>query len=158
VTSQSNEDEIIAAIFADIGTESKRFIEFGCGDGRQNNTIELLLAQDGWHGLWFEPHKRRYISAKERWAQFPVEVRRRIITPEKVNVVVKDPIDFLSIDIDGDDFNVWQALEARPRVVCIEVDPVNGTPLEAMKALGYLKGYKFLCTSAHNVNAFFALP
>ena len=42
--SQSNEDEIVADIFAQIGTTNKQFIEFGVGKGTQNNTISLLLA------------------------------------------------------------------------------------------------------------------
>ncbi len=158
--SQSNEDAIIAGIFARIGEGEKRFVEFGCGDGRQNNTIALLLR--GWHGLWFEPHKKRCLSAKKRWEGYPVEIRRRVITPEKVNVVVRDPIDFLSIDIDGGDYAVWQALEAHPRVVCIEYGEqppgkhsAHPIALEHIRQLGYEKGYRLAGLSESNVNAFF---
>jgi predicted O-methyltransferase YrrM len=148
--SQSNEDEVIAQIFSLIGTTNKRFVEFGSGDGRQNNTIQLLL--DGWSGIWCEPHRRRYQSAKERWAKYPVEIKRRVVTPEKVNLLVKDPLDFLSIDIDGNDYAVWEALTARPRLVCIEYVWVGP---EAMEALGKKKGYEFVCFSASQVNGFF---
>jgi hypothetical protein len=151
--SQSNEDEIIASIFDRIGRGGKRFVEFGCGKGNQNNTINLLL--HGWSGNWYEPRKKVYDAAKRRWADYKVEIRRRRITPEKVNLVVKDPLDFLSIDIDGEDYHVWKAVTARPRLVCIEYDAVNGTPFETMAALGEEKGYTLTEVSASEVNAFF---
>lgn len=171
-TSQSNEDLIIADIFREIGETNKRFVEFGSGDGRQNNTIALL--KRGWSGIWCEPHKRRFESAKERFKKYPVEILRRVVTPEKVNVIVKDPLDFLSIDIDGGDYDVWQAVQAKPRVVCIELlgkPPVvettwrkgyrfgrrAETPLDIMRALGESKGYRYHCLSDSLVNAFFIL-
>lgn len=147
--SQSDEDEVIATIFARIGEGGKRFVEFGCGDGRQNNTIALL--HRGWSGAWFEPHKRRYLSAKERWAGYPVAIKRRVITADKVNLIIKDPIDFLSIDIDGPDCDVWEAMTARPRVVCIEAvhEP------ERARHIATCKGYVHFGWSASLVNAFF---
>src|SRR5262245_463118 len=50
--SQCDEDGILAEIFRRIGTTDKSFVEFGIGDGLENNTIALLF--DGWHGLWIE--------------------------------------------------------------------------------------------------------
>jgi len=52
VFSQFDEDGIIDEIFKRIGTTNKTFIEFGVGDGTENNTIYLLL--QGWKGLWIE--------------------------------------------------------------------------------------------------------
>ena len=165
-SSQSNEDIIIKEIFAKIGETNKRFLEFGAGDGRQNNSIALL--RRGWSGTWFEPHKRRYVSAGLRWAFYPVEIRRKIITPENVNVLVNEPLDFLSIDIDGGDYAVWKALTAcKPRVVCIELTGkpkthlhygtwvAQNTPVEVMTALAEAKGYRFYCMSESKVNAFY---
>jgi predicted O-methyltransferase YrrM len=150
VHSQANEDAIICAIFKVIGTTNKRFIEFGCGAGNQNNTISLLL--QGWHGVWFEPHKRRCNTAKEIWKDYPVDIRRRVIVPEKVNLSVKDPLDFLSIDIDGNDYAVWKALTAKPRVVCIEAVEDHD-----WDALAHSKGYEFVTRSHNNVNAFYII-
>lgn len=162
MVSQSDEDWIIADIFRSIGEGRRRFVEFGSGDGRQNNTIELLKL--GWSGIWFEPHKRRYLSAKARWADYPVNIVRREITPAKVNLVVKGPLDFLSIDIDGNDYAVWEAITAKPRVVCIEYARdrctmyKNDERLKLFTALGEAKGYSFACCSASKVNAFFIRP
>lgn len=151
--SQSNEDEIIADIFAIIGVGDKSFVEFGCGDGRQNNTIALL--HQGWSGTWLDPHRKRVMSARARWMNYPVDIIRRIVTPNNVNKVVPDDLDFLSIDIDGNDYAVWQAITANPRVVCIEYDAVNGSSLQAMISLAGSKEYGFARCSASHVNAFF---
>ena len=152
--SQSNEDEIIAEIFGTIGEGGKRFVEFGSGDGRQNNTIALLIERQ-WHGTWIEPHKRRMNSAKALFGSYPVDIIRKMIVPKNVNRFVTDPLDFLSIDIDGNDYAVWEAVTARPRVVCIEYDAENGSSLEKMQGLAERKGYIFERCSASGVNAFF---
>lgn len=152
-SSQSNEDEIIAEIFAQIGTTNKRFVEFGCGHGGQNNTIELL--RQGWSGIWLDSSRRRYERAKELYVRWPVEIRCEMVTPANINSIVVGELDFLSIDIDGEDYAVWKALNAKPRVVCIEYCAVNGTPLGEMKQLGQAKGYLFFGRSASDVNAFF---
>jgi hypothetical protein len=70
-----------------------------------------------------------------------------------VNRVVTGHIDFLSIDIDGNDYAVWEALMARPRVVCIEVGDERGVPVGPMTALA--KGYDLVAMSASKVNAFY---
>ena len=50
--SQNEEDGIILEIFNRIGTTNKTFVEFGIGDGLENNTLALLF--QGWKGLWLE--------------------------------------------------------------------------------------------------------
>jgi hypothetical protein len=158
MTSQSNEDEIIREIFSEIGEGDRFFVEFGCGDGQQNNTIELLLR--GWTGLWLDPHRKRILSAQERWGDYPVKIVRRFVTPQNVYRLVA-PIDFLSIDIDGMDYHVWRAMKVRPRVVCIEyclqdsIKKHNKERLEWFTGLAVRKGYVFHSTSASKVNAFY---
>jgi hypothetical protein len=75
--------------------------------------------------------------------------------------------DFLSIDIDGNDYHIWESLHNyAPKVVCIEhngtiphniefVQPKNmsvnqgASPL-ALKKLGKAKGYELVCVNIHN--------
>ena len=52
VFSQTDEDGIIAEIFERIGTKARNFVEFGVEDGRECNSLWLLM-QD-WKGLWIE--------------------------------------------------------------------------------------------------------
>jgi hypothetical protein len=158
VASQSNEDEIIQAIFRCIGPGERRFLEFGCGDGGQNNTIQLLL--DGWSGTWLDPHKRRIACAREIWFGYPVEIIRRYVKPENVYRLFSEPIDFLSIDIDGNDYHVWDAITACPRVVCIEYalqNAPNGNDyrLDLFNDLAKSKGYRYYAKSKSKVNAFY---
>ena len=68
VLSQNDEDGIIREIFRRIGTRSKRFLEFGTGDGTENNTVRLLL--DGWSGVWIDgctDSNRRQREFFSRW-------------------------------------------------------------------------------------------
>ena len=50
--SQHDEDGMIQAIFQRIGLTNRVFLEFGVGDGSENNTLYLLLS--GWSGLWID--------------------------------------------------------------------------------------------------------
>ena len=78
--------------------------------------------------------------------------------------------DFLSIDIDGNDYHTWNAFsQYQPKVVCIEFNPTipteiifiqpadpavsQGTSLRAIVELGKAKGYELV--SVLDYNAFF---
>jgi hypothetical protein len=50
--SQNDEDGIVRAILGRIGLERGVFVEFGCGDGLENNTAQLLM--QGWSGVWID--------------------------------------------------------------------------------------------------------
>ena len=85
--------------------------------------------------------------------------------------------DLLSLDIDGNDFWVWQKIAARPRIVVIEYNstiPVDqrlsiayeptfawsgtdysGASLRALQELGQRKGYTLIYCERPGVNAFF---
>lgn len=136
VYSQNEEDGIIAEIFRRIGTAGRDFVEFGCGDGVENNT-RLLLDQD-WRGLWIEGSKSNVDTAARLLAE-PIAAGRlkiinELITRENINRLITDggyaaekEVDLLVIDIDGNDAHVWQAIDAiNPRVVCIEYNAYFG--------------------------------
>ena len=50
--SQNDEDGIVRAILGRIGLEGGVFVEFGCGNGLENNTAQLLM--QGWSGVWID--------------------------------------------------------------------------------------------------------
>ena len=66
VYSQNDEDGIIAEIFQRIGTTNKTFVEFGVGDGLENNSHYLLLK--GWNGLWIEGSKNACDNIKKEFS------------------------------------------------------------------------------------------
>lgn len=189
VYSQNEEDGIIHEIFNRIGTESKEFIEFGVQHGLECNSHYLL--HQGWHGLWLEGDSGacRQICYKFK----PVvktgvlKVVSAFITRENIDeLIIKNRNvktencnpDFLSIDIDGNDWYVWDAIKSiRPRLVCIEyngkfppdyswkqaynarhvwdLSDWQGASLKALELLGKEKGYVLVGTNITGVNAFF---
>jgi tetratricopeptide (TPR) repeat protein len=172
VYSQNGEDGVIESLFAELGTTNKFFVEFGCDNGWECNGA-YLLEQD-WTGLQMDSRGR---STNPRCT-----IYQEFITAENVNDVfrkhnVPAEFDLLSIDIDGNDFWVWQQITTRPRVVVIEYNasmPPNerssiaydpkfvwngsdylGASLLALKELGQRKGYTLVYCERAGVNAFF---
>jgi hypothetical protein len=183
--SQNEEDGIIDEIFTRIGTTNRYFVEFGVGDGRENNTCALLLA--GWSGLWIEANtaSARFIRSHfaDPIAAGQLRFLESFVTAEEIEklfeagAVPAEP-DLLSIDIDGNDYWVWRAVARyRPRVVVIEynaqlgrsarlVQPYDaracwdetmayGASLGALDDLGREKGYSLVGCGIGGVNAFF---
>jgi len=183
--SQHDEDGIIEEIFRRIGTANRSFVEFGVGDGTGNCTVYLLL--QGWTGLWIEGGAISYEGARRKLDYALAKKRLRItfsfITAENIQQlfaqadVAAEP-DFLSIDIDNNDYWVWKAIvDYRPRVVAIEynasfgptadfVIPYDsfriwdgsnyyGASLKALERLGREKGYTLVGCNYTGVTAFF---
>ena len=189
VYSQNDEDGIIQEIFKRIGTETKEFIEFGVNNGLECNSHYLLHC--GWHGLWLEGsagfckeigNKFRPVIKDGRLKVINAFITRKNIEGlinRNRNTNAKDSMpDFLSIDIDGNDWYVWDAIKSiKPRLVCIEYNgkfpPDNswkqaynskhvwdytdwqGASLKAMELLGREKGYVLVGTNLTGTNAFF---
>ena len=131
VFSQNDEDGIIDEIFHRIGTTNKRFIEFGVQDGMESNAHLLLLT--GWSGLWIEGSSQycSYIREKFKTSleKKKLSLLNAFITRENINSLFvdagfSDEIDFLSVDIDGNDWHILQAIlqgkKISPRVICVE--------------------------------------
>jgi hypothetical protein len=179
VFSQNGEDGVIEAIFAEIGVTNKYFVEFGCEQAVECNTA-YLLAQ-GWTGLLMDGGG----TSRNPLA----DVKKEFVTAENIRQLfekyqVPNQFDLLSIDIDGNDFWVWEQIPHRPRVLVIEYnahvpphlartiryDPKfqwNGTDyfgasLLALQHLGQRKGYTLVYCERTGANAFFvaneALP
>jgi hypothetical protein len=184
VYSQYDEDGIIEEIFHRIGMGKKLFIEFGVETGIENNTLKLLL--EGWRGLWIEGNSNYVTAIKTRFrdviATQQLTVNNAFVTRENINELIRPwavgEIDFLSIDIDGNDFHIWKALTiVRPRAVVIEYNakfrpPISisptynpdhnwsgtdymGSSLEALVRLGKRRGYCLVGCNFAGVNAFF---
>jgi hypothetical protein len=112
---------VLHKIFEIIGTTNKYFVEFGSEgtDTGQGNSASLRPL--GFEGLLMDAGDRSHNKYK---------VYQHFITAENINELfikyqVPEVFDFLSIDIDGNDFYVWQRLDSkyRPRVLSIESNP-----------------------------------
>ncbi len=128
IYSQNDEDGIISEIFSRIGTTNKLFVEFGIGDGLENNTAALLL--DGWKGLWIDGSTEAVHTIKNELNKIikcgKLKVVNSFITKDNINELISreidtDEIDLLSVDIDGNDFHIFNAITCiNPRVLVIE--------------------------------------
>lgn len=185
VFSQHDEDGIIAEIFRRVGTTNRFFVEFGCGDGLENCTTHLLL--DRWRGVWLDGSAANLEVIRERFAHLLADgtlaARYTFITAENIEALfaelrVPEELDFLSIDIDYNDYWIWRAIQRwSPRVVAIEYnaslgdtaacvapygatriwDGTNfyGASLRALEALGAAKGYRLVGCNFTGVTSFF---
>lgn len=185
VYSQGGEDGIIAEIFKRIGVTNKVFVEFGVGNGLQNNTNHLLV--NGWRGFWLDG-SAKYIQKIEKTHSFLLQrkqlvLKHSFVTVDNVEMLfqgigIPREFDLLSIDIDRNDYWIWKAIQHyRPRVAVIEynalfrpgtqwVIPYHpegvwdktcqfGASLTSLELLGRSKGYKLVGCSFTGVNAFF---
>lgn len=134
VFSQSDEDGIVKTIFNRIGATNKTFVEFGVGDGLENNTVSLLY--EGWSGLWIEGSEVYCESIRKVFNSAIKSNQLRLInsfaTPENINKLILQgeslsEIDLLSIDIDGNDAHVFNAITCiSPRVIVFEYNAKFG--------------------------------
>lgn len=131
--SQSGEDGILMYVFALIGTTNRQALEICAGNGKECNSANLIL-NHGWTGLLFDGDANNIAIAREFFSTHPNTwlgpqpvVCHAWITAENINTLVTDhgmsgEIDLLSLDLDGIDLWVWQALTAvSPRVVILEI-------------------------------------
>ena len=185
VYSQTDEDGVIAEIFSRIGISSHTFIEIGVEAGVECNSLWLLM--QGWRGAWIEADEGCVYGIRashHHWMETGrLRLLHRMATAENINEMIAEArlpaeIDFLSIDIDGNDYWVWKALNAlNPRVVCIEYNaswppPARlvvaydaeaawsrtnhfGASLSALASLGEAKGYRLVGCTLAGTNAFF---
>ena len=185
VYSQNDEDGIIEEIFRRIGVTNKIFVEFGVQNGLESNSHYLL--HKGWRGLWLEGNENYVSEINAKF--FPVikteqlKILHAFITRDNINNLIADggfvgEIDLLSVDIDGNDYYVWENISVvKPRVVVIEYNakfPPNhdwkmaydedfvwdgsdwhGASLKALENLGRKLGYQLVGTNLSGVNAFF---
>lgn len=185
VYSQNDEDGIIEEIFNRIGVTNKIFVEFGLQDGLECNTHYLLFKE--WHGLWIECDDEACKKISSKFINVikngQLKVLKEFITKENINDLfirsgICGEIDLLSIDIDGNDYYVFENINAiNPRVVIMEYNgkfppsmywkqaynsehiwdgsDKHGASLNALEQLANKKGYLLVGTNINGCNAFF---
>lgn len=179
IYSQNGEDGIIEKIFNLIGTDSKICCEFGAWDGIYlSNARNLIL--NGWSAIMIESDFAKFNSLVKNYSD-----NKKVICVNKLvdanqnslfrilkKIFPKNyqiNIDFLSIDIDGLDYEIFQTIDVYPRVICIEVNAGHspdassliqkelaknniGQPLKLFSDIAKTKGYELVCYTG---NAFY---
>jgi hypothetical protein len=136
VFSQFGDDGIIQYLIRKVDVRSRTFIELGVGDYREANT-RFLLVNNGWRGLVCDGDAdavRRIRRSTTHW-QYQLDTSDAFLNRDNVNALFEGhgftgELGLLSIDLDGVDYFVWEAISAvRPTVVVIEYNAVFGSKL-----------------------------
>jgi len=188
VFSEHREDGIIQYLIQRVLIKNKAFVEFGVGDYRESNT-RFLLMNDRWKGLVMEGEKKLVsrIRSYDFYWRHNLTAIQAFVTRENINGLLKfhgftGDIGLLSIDVDGNDYWIWEAMtEVRPRIVICEYNSVFGknhavtipydanfnrtkahysnlffgASLKALCLLAEKKKYKFAGVDSSGTNAFF---
>ena len=186
--SQWGEDGIIQFLIRNVPINRKIFVEFGVQNYTESNT-RFLLINNNWSGLVIDGGSEEiaYIKNDPIYWQYNLKAVNSFITKDNINQIlsnngIQGEIGLLSVDIDGNDYWVWQAIDCiNPAIVVSEYNfrfgankavtvPYDasfvrskahysniyyGASLKALCILADRKGYALVgCNSAGN-NAFF---
>ena len=178
--SQNDEDGITLSLVSLAGAGGRRFAEIGCGP---NGGTSGFLAQElGWSGVMVDGDADKVARLRAATSLTRVQALVAMVTAENVNDILREAglegeLDLLSIDIDGNDLWIWEAIDAvDPRVVVVEYnsslgpdrsvtiryDPAfvrsnqyYGASLRALVNSGARRGYRLVAVEPRGVNAFF---
>jgi hypothetical protein len=132
------EDRILAKYVAELlpSEHHRTAVDIGAGDGiRWSNTHALFVA--GWKGLAIEADANKYRKLKRAYRRYAtVSTCNEAASPDSVASLLRSyniekVFEVLSLDIDGNDYWVLQAIleEFRPRLIVTEINEKIPTPL-----------------------------
>lgn len=178
--SQNNEDEIIRDILNKINVNEnndnqKWCVEFGAWDGVFGSNSNYFITQQSYKAILIEGNKRKYQDLITNMKEYEVISMNKYVSFSGENKLdnllsktdIPKEFDFLSIDIDGNDYYIWESFkEYRPKLVVIEFNPSISNEIEfiqpknmnlnqgcsplSLVKLGKLKGYELVATNLNN--------
>ncbi len=188
IFSQWGEDGIIDWLVHQNGEMPESFIEFGVADYRESNT-RFLINSRNWRGLIIDGDAANiaFVQRDDISWRHDLTSKLAFITGENINELIEEAgfggeIGILSVDIDGNDYWVWKAINCiSPHIVIAEYNsvfgdlfpltiPYNpnfvrtaahysnlyyGASITALSKLAMDKGYTLLGTNTAGNNAFF---
>lgn len=146
VHSQFEEDGLLLYIFSIIGSKTKKCVEIGTSDGTECNTSNLILYH-GWRGLLIDGDAEMMKRGKAFFGSHPNAVLNEPklvnswITKDNIDNTIKSSgfegeIDLLSVDIDGVDYYIMNAINCiSPRVIICEIN--SAIPLDKALTIPY---------------------
>jgi hypothetical protein len=188
VYSQWGEDGIIEWLVSRVQLPNTRFVEFGVGNFYEANCRFLLLNRN-WKGLVMDSSTdyMRSLRSEAIYWKYDLTAVPAFISAENINELIAGngfagPLGILSIDIDGNDYWIWNAVTAvDPAIVICEYNPIFGDTravsipydptfarfsghysglyfgcsIPALRYLAGRRGYTFVGTNSNGINAFF---
>jgi hypothetical protein len=190
VSSQWGEDGIIEWLIerASIPPAAQSFIEFGVETYSESNT-RFLLQNRNWRGLIMDGSAAVVDAVRAdglAW-KHDLTVRPAFITRENINELISSSgfggeIGLLSVDVDGNDYWIWEAINAVSPIIVVceynavfgDLHPISipydpgfsrakahhsylyfGASIAALRSLATRKGYRFVGTNSAGNDAFF---
>ena len=127
--SQRGHDGIIQQIMTILNIKTGFFIEFGAWDGIYLSNCRNLY-ENGWNGCFIEANKQKHIELVKNYEGSKVLCLQKYVYPTEVEGDTVDSlykeymnnidIDLLSIDIDGRDYEIFENMELKPKLIIIE--------------------------------------
>jgi hypothetical protein len=187
VFSQFGDDGIIQYLVSKLDIPNKTFIEFGVENYTEANT-RFLLVNNNWKGLVIDGSQNNidYIKNDQLSTLFLLYSKCAFITKDNINDLIAEmnfepDLGLLSVDIDGNDYWVWKAIDVvKPVIVVSEYNadfgtdnawtipykadfvigkeqPINywGVSLLSLCDLAEEKGYSFVGCNSQGNNAYF---
>lgn len=187
--SQNGEDGIIDVLRRRLRTSNRYVLEIGAAEGTENNS-SWLIATAGYEGLMIEGDPRQSARARRNVGRFSIgsQFVSMFVTLDTVDAIVGqaaylDP-DVFSLDIDGNDYHIANALferGLRPKIVVVEYNSAfgpqqsvttkyradfrrstahpsqlyYGVSLRAWQGFFHARGYRYVTVDSNGVNAFF---
>jgi hypothetical protein len=178
VYSQSGEDGIQQAVFERIPkTGPDRWaVEFGAWDGKKFSNSCNLVMNHAWNAVFIEANPAKFDLLTRTYADNTrAHCLKAFVTFDGdssldallAGTPAPPDFDLLSIDIDGNDYHIWESVRRyRPKVVVIEFNPSiphnisfvqprdmkvqQGSSLLALNELAKAKGYALVCVTELN--------
>ena len=158
VFSQFGEDGIIQFLLQRLPGIPSSFIEFGVESYAEANT-RFLLRHNNWKGLIIDGSRdnMEMVRQSDLYWRHELCAVDAFITRENINSLFADhgftgEIGLLSIDIDGNDYWVWEEISCvNPAIVVAEYNSYFG----AERAITVPYNPAFYRTSAHHSNLYF---
>lgn len=188
IFSQWGEDGIIQYLTNLIPIKNRTFIEIGVEDFNESN-CRFLLMKDNWQGFVIDGSTENINKIKNSYFywKYAINAFHAFVTVENINAVLQESdfhedIGILSIDIDGNDWFILQAITTySPRILICEYNETFGkdrkisvpydanfyrtekhysnlyfgASLAAIIFLAEQKGYSFVGINSNCNNAFF---
>lgn len=164
IYSQFGEDGILQYLIKELMLSNKQCCEFGMSGIINSNTYNLI-ENYGWSGVFIEKNQNNIFNIKKG------VVLNKMIEVDGVNsldnilseINIDKEFDILSIDVDGNDYHIWNSLKRyTPTIVIIEFNPFidptkdciyNGSTFsssfKSMIDLAKAKKYSLLCMSGN---------
>lgn len=159
--SQNGEDGILDVLRKNLLSSNRYFIEIGAADGIENNTGWLIVAEK-YNGLLIDGSAHLVERARRTVVGYSIgaECHNMFVTKESVSDIKAmalhhDP-DVFSLDIDGNDYHIAQAIldgGFRPKIFVVEYNSVYGP--ERSMTIEYQPSFVF--TKAHPTHLYYGV-